>query len=80
MMSIEGHSNMHKHRILLAEEDSEHSRQIQEYLQRLHYSVEVYPSGLSALQRLQESDPPEMALLSSSMTQMTGLEIGLETG
>jgi two-component system, cell cycle response regulator len=78
MMSIEGHSNMHEHRILLAEEDSEHSRQIQEYLQRLHYSVEVYASGLSALQRLQESDPPEMALLSSSMTQMTGLEIGLE--
>lgn len=69
---------MHEHRILLAEEDLEHSRRLQEYLHLLHYSVEVHHSGLTALQRLQEPDTPEMALLSASMTQMTGLEIGLE--
>jgi CheY-like chemotaxis protein len=69
---------MHEHRILLAEEDLEHSRQLQEHLHLLHYSVEVHHSGLTALRRLQEPDTPEMALLSSSMTQMTGLKIGLE--
>ena len=34
-----------------------------EYLQQLHYAVEVHSSGLTALQRLQEPDTPGMALL-----------------
>lgn len=69
---------MQDRRILLAEENAEHSGQLQEYLRRLHYSVEVHSSGLAALQRLQEPNPPCMALLSSSLPQMTGLEVGLE--
>lgn len=69
---------MLEHQILLAEEDAEHSAQIQEHLRRMHYSVEVHSSGLIALQRLQEPDTPCMALLSSSLPQMTGLEVGLE--
>jgi two-component system cell cycle response regulator len=77
-MSLGGQANMHEHRILLAEEDPVHSHQLQEYLHLLHYAVEIQESGLGALQRLQEPDTPEMALLSSSMTGMTGLEIGLE--
>jgi diguanylate cyclase (GGDEF)-like protein len=77
-MSIEAQSTMQERQILLAEENAEHCRQLQEYLQRLHYSVEVHSSGLAALQRLQEPNTPCMALLSSSLPQMTGLEVGLE--
>ena len=69
---------MHKHHILLAENNPEHIEQIQKHLHLLHYSVEVHESGLTALQRLQEPDTPEMALMSSSLTPITGLEIGLE--
>ncbi len=69
---------MQDRRILLAEENAEHRGQVQDYLLRLHYSVEVHSSGLAALQRLQEPDTPSMALLSSSLPQMTGLEVGLE--
>lgn len=69
---------MQERRILLAEENPEQSEQIQQYLRLLHYTVEVHASGLTTLQRLQEPDTPEMALMSSSLTQMTGLEIGLE--
>lgn len=69
---------MYDRRILLAEEDLEHSGQLREYLQHLHYSVEVHSDGLTALQRLQESDTPGMALLSSSLPRLTGLEAGLE--
>jgi diguanylate cyclase (GGDEF)-like protein len=65
-------------RILLAENNPEHAAQLQELLASLHYSVEVHQSGLTALQRLQESDTPEMALLSSSLGPLTGLEIGQE--
>jgi two-component system, cell cycle response regulator len=77
-MSIEAQPTMQERQILLAEENAEHSAQLQEYLHRLHYSVEVHSSGLTALQRLQESKTPCMALLSSSLPQMTGLEVGLE--
>ena len=49
---------MLERQILLAEEDAEHSAQLQEYLHRLHYSVELHSSGLTALQRLQEPDTP----------------------
>ncbi|MES2222225.1 MAG: diguanylate cyclase [Acidobacteriota bacterium] len=69
---------MSERHILLAEENEEHSQQIQEFLHRLHYSVETHTSGLSALQRLQEPDTPSIALLSSSLPRMTGLEVGLE--
>jgi two-component system cell cycle response regulator len=69
---------MNERRILLAEENADHCEQLQEYLHRLHYSVEVHSSGLTALQRLQESDTPCMALLSSSLPKITGLEVGLE--
>lgn len=69
---------MLERQILLAEENAEHSAQIQEHLHRLHYSVEIHSSGLTALQRLQEPNTPCMALLSSSLPQMTGLEVGLE--
>ncbi len=69
---------MNERRILLAENNPEHSSNLQELLALLHYSVEVHESGLAALQRLQESDTPEMALLSSSLSPLTGLEIGQE--
>jgi two-component system cell cycle response regulator len=69
---------MDKRRILLAENNPEHIEKIQKHLHLLHYSVEVHESGLTALQRLQEPDTPEMALMSSSLTPITGLEIGLE--
>lgn len=69
---------MHERRILLAENNPEHSAQLQHYLHLLHYSVEVHESGLTTLQRLQEPNTPEMALISSSLTPITGLEIGLE--
>ena len=69
---------MHERRILLAENNPEHIAQIRDYLHQLHYSIEVCESGLATLQRLQESDTPEMALMSSSLTPITGLEIGLE--
>ncbi len=69
---------MDERRILLAENNPEHSANLQELLALLHYSVEVHQSGLTALQRLQEPDTPEMALLSSSLSPVTGLEIGLE--
>ncbi len=69
---------MSERHILLAEENAERSQRIQEFLHRLHYSVEIHTSGLSALQRLQEPDTPSMALLSSSLPRMTGLEVGLE--
>ncbi|MDR5726411.1 MAG: diguanylate cyclase [Terriglobia bacterium] len=69
---------MHERRILLAENNPEHIAKIRDYLHQLHYSIEVCESGLATLQRLQESDTPEMALMSSSLTPITGLEIGLE--
>lgn len=69
---------MHDRRILLAEEDLEHSGQLREHLQQLRYSVEVHSDGLTALRRLQEPDTPGMALLSSSLPRLTGLEVGLE--
>ncbi|MGH9615367.1 MAG: GGDEF domain-containing response regulator [Acidobacteriaceae bacterium] len=69
---------MQEHRILLAEDNPQLSEQLQKYLHLLHYSVEVHDSGLTTLQRLQEADTPEMALMSSSLTPITGLEIGLE--
>ncbi len=69
---------MHERRILLAENNPEHIAQIRDYLHQLHYSIEVCESSLATLQRLQESDTPEMALMSSSLTPITGLEIGLE--
>ncbi len=78
MMTIEAKPTMHDRRILLGENNLEHSGQLQEFLRRLHYSVEVHSSGLTTLQRLQEPDTPSMALLSSSLPQMTGLEVGLE--
>lgn len=77
-MTIEAKPTMHDRRILLGEDNPEHSGQLQEFLHRLHYSVEVHSSGLTTLQRLQEPDTPSMALLSSSLPQMTGLEVGLE--
>ncbi|HZC43110.1 MAG TPA: response regulator, partial [Acidobacteriaceae bacterium] len=77
-MTIESTSTSNHRRILLAEENTEHSEQLQEYLQRLHYSVEVHSSGLTALQRLQEADTPSLALLSASLPRLTGLEVGLE--
>jgi two-component system cell cycle response regulator len=77
-MTIDGTSPMRERHILLAEENAEHCSLIQEYLQRLHYSVEIHSSGLTALQRLQEPDTPCMALLSSSLPNMSGLEVGLE--
>jgi two-component system, cell cycle response regulator len=73
-----GESSMHERQILLAEENTEHCEQLQEHLHRLHYSVEIHSSGLTALQRLNQADTPCMALLSSSLPQMTGLEVGLE--
>lgn len=69
---------MQERKILLAEEDAVHSSQLQEYLRQLHYSVEIHSSGLTALQRLQQANTPSMALLSSSLPQMTGLEVGQE--
>lgn len=69
---------MHERRILLAEENAEHSGELQEHLRRLHYSVEIHSNGLAALQRLQEPSTPGMALLSSSLPQMSGLEVGIE--
>ncbi len=69
---------MPERRILLAENNPEDSAQLQHYLHLLHYSVEVHESGLTTLQRLQEPNTPEMALISSSLTPITGLEIGLE--
>ena len=65
-------------RILLAENNPEESAELQHFLQLLHYSVEVHTCGLTALQRLQEPNSPEMALMSSSLTPITGLEIALE--
>lgn len=65
-------------RILLAENNPEHVAKLQELLALLHCSVEVHESGLTALQRLQESDTPGMALLSSSLTPINGLEIAME--
>jgi hypothetical protein len=40
-MSIEGRSIMQERRILLAEENAEHSGQLQDFLRQLHYSVEI---------------------------------------
>jgi two-component system cell cycle response regulator len=77
-MDRKGKWVMNERRILLAENNPEHLAKLQELLALLHYSVEVHQSGLTALQRLQESDTPEMALLSSSLSPVTGLEIGLE--
>lgn len=69
---------MNERRILLAENNPDHLARLKELLVTLHYSVEVYESGLDALRRLQEPDTPEMALLSATLTPMTGLEIGLD--
>ena len=69
---------MQERHIVLAEENADHSGRLQEHLHRLHYSVEIHSSGLTALQRLQEPDTPGMALLSSSLPRLTGLEVGLE--
>lgn len=69
---------MNERRILLAENDPGHAAKLQELLAALQYSVEVHQSGVTALQRLQEPDTPEMALLSSSLSPVSGLEIGQE--
>ncbi len=69
---------MNERRILLADNQPIHSAKLQELLAQLHYSVEVHDNGLAVLQRLQEYDTPEMALLSSSLDPITGLEIALE--
>ena len=69
---------MREPRILLAENNPEHSAELQHSLQLLHYTVEVHASGLTTLQRLQEPTSPEMALMSSALTPITGMEIALE--
>ena len=69
---------MHERRILLAEPDNEHAAKLTEMLQALHYTVERVQSGLLALQRLQDSDTPEMALLSANMPLMNGMDVALE--
>jgi diguanylate cyclase (GGDEF)-like protein len=69
---------MHGRRILLAEPDHTDSARLTEMLGALHYDVERMENGLMALQRLQEADTPEMALLSNKMPLMGGLEVALE--
>jgi two-component system cell cycle response regulator len=69
---------MSDRRILLAEDESEHAAHLQKLLETLHYDVEVVSTGLAALQRLQDADAPEMALLSDSLSPIGGIEIGLE--
>jgi two-component system cell cycle response regulator len=69
---------MSDRRVLLAENDPEHARRLQEMLEILHYDVELASTGLAALKRLQDADTPEMALLSESLSPISGIEIGLE--
>lgn len=69
---------MHDHRILLAEPDPEHAARLTEMLSAMHYTVEHVSSGLVALQRLQDTDTPEMALLSSRLPLMNGMEVAME--
>ena len=69
---------MHDRRILLAEPESEHAAKLTELLEAMRYSVERVESGILALQRLQDSDTPEMALLSANMPLMSGMEVALE--
>lgn len=69
---------MHERRILLAEPDPIHAAKLTEMLEAMHYSVVRVESGLSALQTLQDSDAPEMALLSAKLPLMTGMEVALE--
>ncbi len=65
-------------RILLAENNPQHAARLQQMLTTLHYDVESVPTGLAALQRLQDFDTPEMALLSEDLSPISGIEIGLE--
>ena len=69
---------MHERRILLAEPDSAHATKLTEMLEGMQYAVVRVESGLSALQHLQDSDAPEMALLSAKLPLMTGMEVALE--
>jgi len=69
---------MIERRILLAENDPRQAAILKELLSSLYYSVEVHTDGLTALQRLKEPEAPEMVLLDSSLSPMTGLEIALE--
>lgn len=69
---------MSDRRILLAEDNPERVLHLQQMLETLHYSVETASTGLAALQRLQDDDAPEMALLSEALSPIGGIEIGLE--
>jgi len=69
---------MPERHILLAENNLEHAAHILALLKQLHYSVEFHQDGIAALQRLQDPNPPEMALLSSSLTPVSGIDVGLE--
>ncbi|HEX4022997.1 MAG TPA: diguanylate cyclase [Acidobacteriaceae bacterium] len=69
---------MHERRILLAEPDPDHAAKLTAMLESLKYSVERVESGLAALQRLQDADTPEMALLSSNLPLMSGMEVAME--
>ncbi len=69
---------MSDRRILLAENDPGQAERLHGMLETLHYDVELASNGLAALQRLQDPDTPEMALLSASLEPIGGIEIGLE--
>ena len=69
---------MNERRILLAEPDPAHAATLTELLQAMHYTVEHVSSGIVALQRLQDADTPEMALLSSRLPLMNGMEVAME--
>lgn len=69
---------MRERHILLAENNPEHAATLQALLQQLQYSVELHENAYTALHRLQDPDPPQMALLSSSLRPLSGLEVGLE--
>lgn len=69
---------MSDRRILLAEDNPEHAARLQGMLETLHYHVELVNTGLAALQRLRADDTPEMALLSASLSPISGIEIGLD--
>ena len=69
---------MTKRRILVAESNPRNAALLQKMLETLHYDVEVVTMGLAALQRLQDADTPEMALLSEELSPIGGIEIGLE--
>lgn len=69
---------MHERRILLAEPNPDHAAKLTAMLESMKYSVLRVESGLAALQRLQDADTPEMALLSSNLPLMSGMEVAME--